>query len=62
MREPSLSFSGSVEVGEEGFVGPPRRAIRPPSSRSWASSGSVVEIRKGLVVGEVPRAEDVETM
>lgn len=59
-----MCFSKSV-VGSEvvGLVGDeaPLRAMRPPSSRSWASSVSVVEIRKGFSVAE-GRAVEVEVM
>ena len=49
--------SEAVLEGEEA----PLRAIRPPSSRSWASRVSVVAMRKGLFVVDV-RREAVELM
>ena len=62
----AMCFSKSTELGsllaleDEGDT-PPLRAMRPPSSRSWASRRSVVEIRKGLLVG-LGREAAVEVM
>lgn len=46
-----ICFSNSAEGSEAVLEGEaaPLRAIKPPSSRSWASRLSVVEIRKGLL-------------
>lgn len=56
----NASADGSVLVVLVGEVAP-LRAMRPPSSRSWASSVSVVEMRKGFAVA-LGRDADVEVM
>lgn len=58
-----MCFSNSADGSEAVLVGEvaPLRAIKPPSSRSWASRLSVVEMRKGLLEVEV-RVPAVELM
>jgi hypothetical protein len=52
-----MCFSKAAEGSEAVLEGEeaPLRAMRPPSSRSWASRESVVAMRKGLFVVEERR-------